>query len=53
MDPIFDLHQRNFGNMGEHGAIYFFGKDRVADTEFLLARLNWHCLLYTSDAADE
>ena len=41
MDPIFDLHQRNFGNMGEHGAIYFFGKDRVADTEFLLARLNW------------
>jgi hypothetical protein len=39
MDPIFDLHQRNFGNFNRLNTNYFFGKDRVPDTEFLLARL--------------
>jgi len=39
MDPIFDLHQRNFGNFNRLNTDYFFGKDRVPDTEFLLARL--------------
>jgi len=38
-DPIFDLHQRNFGNFNRLNTKYFFGKDRVPDTEFLLARL--------------
>ena len=41
MDPIFDLHQRNLGNFNRLNARYFFGKDRVPDTEFLLARLKW------------
>ena len=41
MDPIFDLHQRNFGNFNGLNESYFFGKDRVPDTEFLLARLKW------------
>ena len=41
MDPIFDLHQRNFGNFNRLNLKYFFGKDRVPDTEFLLARLKW------------
>ena len=39
MDPIFDLHQRNFGNFNRLNTDYFFGKDRVPDTEFLLAKL--------------
>jgi len=39
MDPIFDLHQRNFGNFNRLNTKYFFGKDRVPDAEFLLARL--------------
>jgi len=41
LDPIFDLHQRNFGNFNRLNTKYFFGKDRVPDTEFLLARLKW------------
>ena len=41
MDPIFDLHQRNLGNFNRLNTRYFFGKDRVPDTEFLLARLKW------------
>ena len=41
MDPIFDLHQRNFGNLNALNAEYFFGKDRVPDTEFLVGRLKW------------
>ena len=41
MDPIFDLHQRNLGNFNRLNARYFFGKDRVPDAEFLLARLKW------------
>jgi LPS-assembly protein len=41
MNPIFDLHQRNFGNLNRPNTRYFFGKDRVPDMEFLLARLKW------------
>ena len=41
MDPIFDLHQRNLGNFNRLNTRYFFGKDRVPDAEFLLARLKW------------
>tara|TARA_B100000401_G_scaffold317732_1_gene219601 strand:- start:1697 stop:2896 length:1200 start_codon:yes stop_codon:yes gene_type:complete len=41
MDPIFDLHQRNLGNFNRLNTKYFFGKDRVPDTEFLLASLKW------------
>ena len=41
MDPIFDLHQQNIGNLNRLNSKYFFGKDRVPDTEFLLARLKW------------
>jgi len=41
MDPIFDLHQRNFGNLNTLNTEYFFGKDRVPDTEFLIGRLKW------------
>ena len=41
MDPIFDLHQRNLGNFNRLNTKYFFGKDRVPDTEFLVARLKW------------
>ena len=41
MDPIFDLHQRNLGNFNRLNTRYFFGKDRVPDVEFLLARLKW------------
>tara|TARA_Y100001970_G_scaffold284103_1_gene400766 strand:- start:8437 stop:10701 length:2265 start_codon:yes stop_codon:yes gene_type:complete len=41
LDPIFDLHQRNFGNFNRLNTKYFFGKDRVPDTEFLLTRLKW------------
>ncbi len=41
MDPIFDLHQSNFGNLNRLNTRYFFGKDRVPDTEFVLARLKW------------
>jgi len=40
-DPIFDLHQRNLGNFNGLSTKYFFGKDRVPDTEFLLASLKW------------
>ena len=39
MDPIFDLHQRNLGNFNRLNTKYFFGKDRVPDSEFLVARL--------------
>tara|TARA_B100000287_G_scaffold435489_1_gene504056 strand:+ start:1500 stop:3809 length:2310 start_codon:yes stop_codon:yes gene_type:complete len=41
MDPIFDLHQRNFGSLSAHNKKYFFGNDRVPDTEFLTAKLKW------------
>ena len=41
MDPIFDLHQRNHGNFNRLNTKYLFGKDRVPDTEFLLASLKW------------
>ncbi len=41
MDPIFDLHPRNLGNFNRLNTKYFFGNDRVPDTEFLLARLKW------------
>ena len=41
LDPIFDLHQRNSGNLNILRNEYFFGKDRVPDTEFLAAKLNW------------
>ncbi len=41
MDPIFDLHQRNLGNFNRLNTKYFFGKDRVPDTEYLLASLKW------------
>ncbi len=41
MDPIFDLHQQNFGNLNAISPKYFYGKDRVPDTEFLLARFKW------------
>jgi len=38
MDPIFDLHHRNFENFNTE---YFFGKDRVPDTEFIIGSLKW------------
>ena len=41
MDPIFDLHQRNFANLDALNSQYFYGKDRVPDTEFLAGRLKW------------
>jgi len=37
-DPMFDLIQRNFGNLNTQ---YFHGIDRVPDTEFLVGRLEW------------
>ncbi len=42
VDPIFDLHQRNSGNLNALTNDYFYGKDRVPDTEFLAAKLSWH-----------
>ncbi len=41
LSPIFDLHQRNSGNLNALRNEYFFGKDRVPDTEFLAAKLSW------------
>ena len=41
VDPIFDLHQRNSGNLNALTNDYFFGKDRVPDSEFLAAKLSW------------
>jgi len=41
MNPIFDLHQRNFGNFNRLSGRYFYGKDRIPDMEFLLARFKF------------
>ena len=50
MDPIFDLHQRNLGNFNRLNTRYFFGKDRVPDTEFLLASLKWQKRIKSNSA---
>ena len=41
LNPIFDLHKRNSGNLNALTNDYFFGKDRVPDSEFLAAKLSW------------
>lgn len=41
LNPIFDLHQRNSGNLNPLTNDYFFGKDRIPDSEFLAAKLSW------------
>ena len=41
LNPIFDLHQRNSGNLNALKNDYFFGKDRIPDSEFLAAKLSW------------
>ena len=41
MNPIFDLHQRNIGNFNTSNTQYFFGKDRIPDSEFLIGKLKW------------
>ena len=46
LNPIFDLHQRNSGNLNALRNEYFFGKDRVPDTEFLAAKLSWQKKMY-------
>jgi len=50
MDPIFDLHQRNLGSFNGLNTKYFFGKDRVPDTEFLLASLKWQKRIKSNSA---
>ena len=50
MDPIFDLHQRNLGSFNRLNTKYFFGKDRVPDTEFLLASLKWQKRIKSNSA---
>ena len=50
LDPIFDLHQRNLGNFNRLNTKYFFGKDRVPDSEFLLARLQWQKTIKNNSA---
>ena len=44
-DPIFDLHQRNIGNFNTHNSDYFFGKDRIPDSEFLSGSVKWQTRL--------
>ncbi|MBD62730.1 MAG: hypothetical protein CMD68_01455 [Gammaproteobacteria bacterium] len=39
-DPIFDLHQRSFSNLNLNNG-YFYGKDRIPDTEFFIGKLKW------------
>ena len=46
LNPIFDLHQRNSGNLNALKNEYFFGRDRVPDTEFLAAKLSWQKKMY-------
>ena len=41
MNPIFDLHQRNIGHFNAFNTQYFFGKDRIPDSEFLIGKLKW------------
>lgn len=40
-DPIFDLHPRNSSIIETYNNHYFFGDDRVPDTEALIGKLKW------------
>ena len=40
-DPIFDLHPRNSSILETYNNQYFFGDDRVPDTEALIGKLKW------------
>ena len=45
LDPVFDLHIRSQHYLGSHNQDIFFGKDRVADQEYVLAKIKWQAQL--------
>ena len=45
LDPVFDLHIRSGHYLGPHNKDIFFGKDRVADQEYVLAQIKWQAHL--------
>ena len=41
LDPIFDLHIKNSNYLHSPKQALFFGKDRIADQEYFLAKIKW------------
>ena len=41
MDPIFDLHMKNSNYLHSPKQALFFGRDRIADQEYFLAKIKW------------
>ena len=41
LDPIFDLHVKNSNYFNSSKQDLFFGKDRIADQEYFLAKIKW------------
>ena len=45
LDPIFDLHIKNGNYLHSPKQALFFGKDRIADQEYFLAKVKWQARL--------
>jgi hypothetical protein len=41
LDPIFDLHIKNSNYLHSPKQALFFGRDRIADQEYFLAKIKW------------
>ena len=50
LDPIFDLHIKNSNYLHSPKQALFFGKDRIADQEYFLAKIKWEARFHNKQA---